>query len=118
MTADEARAMYRDQLDLHGEDIAIRRYTGTGTDRTHVDRPCRARVMGSTGTPELVGSVIQREHKIIVLAEDLEGESPAFTVKVGDKALVRDKELSIVSLDDSSCRIGVTLIAYEFTARG
>lgn len=117
MTAEEARQMYRDQMVLHGEDIAIRRYSGTGVDRTSDDRACRARVMGYA-PDELIGSITQGDRKIIVLAEDLEGESPAFTIVKGDKAIVRSVELAIMGVDDSTRRIGDVLIAYELTARG
>lgn len=117
MTPDEARAMYRDQLDLHGEDISIRRYTGTGVNRAHVDRTCRARVMGYAAA-ELIGDITQGDRKIVVLAEDLEGESPAFAIAKSDKVRVRGVELAIMSVDDSTRRIGSTLIAYELQARG
>ncbi len=117
MTPDEARAMYRRQLDLHGEDIAIRRYAGATPPRSYVDRPCRARVMGY-GPDELVGTVTQGDRKIIVLAEDLEGNSPPFILKKTDKAIVRGDELAILGIDDSTRRIGASLIAYQLHARG
>jgi hypothetical protein len=120
MTPDEARQMYRDQMDLHGETISIRRYTGTGLSRTHVDRPCRARVTGYAAE-ELIGSITQGDRKIIVLAEDLEGESPNFVIAKADKvydAVRFPNELSIQSVDDSTARIGATLIAYILQARG
>lgn len=120
MTPDEARAMYRDQMDLHGETISIRRYTGIGASRTHIDRPCRARVMGYTAA-ELIGSITQGDRKIIVLAEDLEGESPAFVITKSDKiydAVRFPNELALMSVDDSTARVGSTLIAYILQARG
>lgn len=117
MTPDEARAMYRDQMALHGETIAIRRYNGSGASRTYVDRPCTARVMGYTPA-ELVGAVLQGDRKIVVLAEDLEGESPAYAIAKGDKAIARGAEWAILAVDDSTRRIGATLIAYELQARG
>lgn len=117
MTPAEARRMYRVQMDLHGEDISIRRYTGTTQARTHVDRPCRARVMGYS-PDELTGAITQGDRKIIVLAEDLEGESPEFTITKSDRAVVRSTELAIMAVDDSTKRIGSTLIAYVLQARG
>jgi len=109
--------MYRDQISEHGETIAIRRYTGTGTDRTPTDRPCLARVMGYM-PEELVGNIVQGDRKIIVLAEDLDGESPPFVITKSDKAMVRGRELAIMAIDDSTRRIAGTLIAYELTGRG
>lgn len=117
MTPAEARAMYREHLQLHGETISIRRYTGTGTDRTHADRSCRARVTGYAAA-ELVGTTTQGDRKIIVSAEDMEGYSPVFEVVKGDKAMVRGAELAILSVDNSTRRIGSTLVAYVLQARG
>lgn len=112
--------MYRDQMDLHGEDIAIRRYSGATASRTHLDRPCRGRVIKGVNASELVGSVVQQNYRIIVLAEDLDGESPPFVITKSDKVVAtrfRD-ELAILDVDDSTRRIGETLIAYELIARG
>jgi hypothetical protein len=117
MTPAEARAMYLDQLTLHGEYISVRRYTGTGLSLTHIDRPCLARVTGYLAN-ELVGGINQGDRKVIVLAEDLEGESPNFFPTQRDKILVRGSELQIISVNDSTRRIGSTLIAYEIQARG
>lgn len=119
MTPAEARTMYRDQIELHGEDISIRRYNGIGVGRTYLDRPCRARVMGYAAN-ELVGSITQGDRKIIVLAEDLEGESPVFAITKKDKVVASRfaDELAIMSVDDSTARIGATLIAYVLQARG
>lgn len=117
MTPDEARAMYRDQIDLYGEDIAIRRYVGTGTSRPYSEKTCRARVLGDA-PKELVGGITQGDRKIIILAEDLEGYSPVFTVIKSDKAIVRGAELAIMGIDDSTRRIAGTLIAYELQVRG
>jgi hypothetical protein len=117
MTPDEARQMYRDQITAHGEVIYIRRYVGTGTGRPYTDKSCHARVMGYQ-PDELVGTVTQGDRKIIALAEDLEGYSPVFTPTKSDKAMVRGAELSIISIDDSTKRIGSTLIAYVLQARG
>jgi hypothetical protein len=119
MTPDEARAMYRDQFDLHGEDIAIRRYSGTGVGRTYVDRPCRARVTGYA-PEELVGGITQGDRRVIVLAEDLGGESPPFIIMKSDKVWAPrfPNELSIQGVDDNTRRIAGELIAYELQTRG
>lgn len=120
MTPADARAMYRDQLNAHGEDIAIRRYTSTGAaPRTYVDRVCRARITGYLPS-EIVGSITQGDRRVIVLAEDLEGESPPFAPTKSDKVVASRfvNDLAIISIDDSTRRIDGTLIAYEFQVRG
>lgn len=118
MTPEEARQMYRDQIEEHGEDIAIRRYSGTGVGRTYVDRPCRARVVGYS-PDELVGSITQGDRRVIVLAEDLDGESPPFKIMKSDKVVSsRFPELAIMAVDDNTRRIQGTLIAYDLQVRG
>lgn len=119
MTPAEARQMYRDQTNLHGEDISIRRYSGTTTSRTYVDRACRARIKGGAAV-ELVGTITQIKYRLIVLAEDLDGESPPFVIKKSDKIVATRfaNELAITDVDDSTARIGETLIAYILDSLG
>lgn len=118
MTPAEARAMYRRQLEQHGETIAIRRYSGTGTGRTHSDKEALARVVGY-GPSELVGGITQGDRRVIVLAEDLEGYSPPFVMTKSDKIYsARFGELQIIGLDDSTRRIDDVLVAYELQCRG
>lgn len=118
MTPEEARQMYRDQIEEHGEDISIRRYSGAGVGRTYVDRPCRARVVGYS-PDELVGTITQGDRRVIVLAEDLEGDSPPFKITKADKIVSsRFTELAIMAVDDNTRRIHGTLIAYDLQVRG
>lgn len=119
MTPDEAKQMYLDQIVDHGETIAIRRYSGPGVGRTYVDRTCRARVVGYSPN-ELVGSITQGDRKVIVLAEDLDGESPPFKITKSDKVVASRfaDELAIMGVDDNTRRVQGTLIAYELQVRG
>lgn len=119
MTPDEARSMYRDQIDLHGEDISIRRYNGTGVGRTYVDRPCRVRITGYSPA-ELVGSITQGDRRVIVLAEDLDGESPPYKITKADKVVAARfaNELAIMAVDDNTRRVAGVLIAYDLNVRG
>lgn len=117
MDAQTAADVYRQELDQYGEWIAIRRYAGLGASQTWLDVAVRARVKGFL-PEELVGSIQQGDRKLIVLAEDLTGYSPPRVILLSDKAIVRDRELAIIALDDNTRRIGATLIAYELVARG
>lgn len=110
--------MYRDQIALHGEDILIRRYPGVGVGQTPVDRECRCRIVGYA-PDELVGAITQGDRKVIVLAEDLAGESPPFLITKSDKVVDRaSKELAILGVDDNTRRVAGELIAYELHVRG
>ncbi len=117
MNAAAARASHRRMITEVGETIKIRRYSGTGNARTSTDYEVLARVMGYQ-PHELVGGIVQGDRKLIVLADDLEASELTLPVLKTDKAVVRGKELAIQGVDDSTRRIGGTLIAYEITARG
>ncbi|WP_249225651.1 hypothetical protein [Tardiphaga alba] len=114
MTPAAALDMHRRFIQEVGEDILIRRYTGTGSPRPKTDTATRARVMGYE-PKELVGSIVQGDRKIIALVDDLAGILPITT---NDKAVVRGKELAIKAVDDSTRRIAGTLIALEIQAGG
>jgi hypothetical protein len=114
MQAAEAQAQYRGALD---QTVTIRRYSGTGSTRTHADYNARARVTGYA--PEaLVGNVIQGDRRAIVYSADLDGVGFTQPVTNDDKLVVRGKELQIVAVDDSTRRVDDVLIAYELQVRG
>lgn len=116
MTPELARAMYR-RLIVSGEEIKLRRYTGTGTSRPFADYLLRAKVAGYT-PQELVGNIQQGDRNIIALAEDVFAAQFPVPITPNDKVIVRGKELAILSVDDSTRRIGGELIAYQIQARG
>ena len=118
------KADYRAIIDTVGEDIIVRRYTGTGTNRPKIDVPCRARVTGYAPR-ELVGVVQQGDRFVLVLAEDVtqpNTDSPPQSLTLpltpADKVVVRGKEMQIVAADDSTRRVGGELVAIEIQARG
>lgn len=117
MTPDEVRQSYREAMDAAGETISIRRFTGTGVGRTHIDTDARARVTGYQER-ELVGTINQGDRKIIMLVDDLIDAGFAVPVTPNDKVILRGSMISIVSVDDSTRRIQGELIAYEIQARG
>lgn len=117
-------ASYRSTLQQVGEDIIVRRYTGTGTDRPKIDVTCRARVVGYDAR-ELTGTIQQGDRHIILLAEDVSvpttdspPQSITLPLKTSDKVVVRGKELQIIAADDSTRRVDGVLIAIEIQARG
>lgn len=119
MNADVVKDTYRRMIDANGEIVMLRRYTppSGGTGRPRFDAAVRARVTGYS-PEELVGSIVQGDRRVIVLVEDLIARQFALPVLASDKIMVRGKELAIIAPDDSTRRIGATLIAYELTARG
>lgn len=112
--AERIAAQYKRSFDRVGEDIAIRRYSGTGQSRTFADTTTRARVTGYE-PKELVGTVQQGDRKLIALPTPLASILPLTTA---DKVVVRGKELAVVAVDDSTRRVGGTLIALEIQVRG
>jgi hypothetical protein len=111
-------------LDAVGEDIVVRRYTGTGTNRPKIDVHCSARVVGYAPS-ELTGVIQQGDRFIILMADDVtvpNTDSPPQSLTLpllsSDKVVVRGKELQIISADDSSRRVDGVLVAIEIQARG
>lgn len=117
MTPEETKDAYRRAMDVAGETILIRRYTGSGTSRPRFDAQVRARVMDFEPR-ELVGSIVQGDRKLIVLAEDLVTAQVPLDLRKGDKVVVRGKELNIEAADDNTRRVQGVLVAYELQVRG
>lgn len=117
MNPEETKQSYIAAMDAAGETVSIRRFTGTGVGRTHVDTDVRARVVGYQER-ELVGGIQQGDRKAIVPADDLVDAGFTMPVTANDKLILRGRQLSIVSVDDSTRRIQGVLIAYEIQARG
>lgn len=114
MTADEALAQHRAMINEVGEDIIVRRITGTGPTPAHTDIVTRARVMGYQPS-QLVGAIVQGDRRVIALVDTLSSMLPITT---NDKVVVRGKVLAIKSVDDSTRRIAGTLIALEIQCSG
>jgi hypothetical protein len=114
MTPEQVKDAYRRMLD---QPILIRRYTGTGSNRSKFECGVLSRVVGFE-PHELVGPVLQGDRKAIVLADDLVAAQFPLPLLKGDKCVVRGRELNIEAPDDSTRRIGDVLIAYELRVRG
>lgn len=114
MTPAEALETHRRFINELGEDIAIRRYTGSGPTRTHADTTTRARVMFFQPNP-LIGPAVQGDRKVITLVDNLSGILPVTT---DDRAVIGGVPLAIKAVDDNTRRIVGTLIALELTVSG
>lgn len=115
MTADEYRTSYRRIVDKRGEQVTLRRVNASPAEPTDVT--CLAVVSGYR-PEELIGGITTGDRRVIVLAEDV-GDFPVpFKIGGTDKVIVRGHTLNINVVDDSTRRIGETLIAYEFRCRG
>ena len=124
VNVDRILASYRRMLDEVGEDVIVRRYTGSGTDRPKIDVTCSGRVVGYS-PDELTGVIQQGDRHIILLAADVTApttdsppQSLTLPIKSSDKIVVRGRELQIISADDSTRRVDGVLIAIEIQARG
>lgn len=120
MTPAETKQSYITAMDNAGDpaaNVSIRRFTGVGTSRVPTDTSARARVVGYQER-ELVGGIQQGDRKVILLADDLIDAGFVPPITANDKLIVRGKQLSIVSVDDSTRRVQGILIAYELQARG
>lgn len=112
MTPDAALAMYRRQVDMHGQPVAIRRYSGTGPARSFVDTPTQAYVR-NFGSDELLGGIMQGDQRAIALVDDL---GPILPVTTNDKLVVGAKEFTIKN--PMKRVVAGVLIALEIHATG
>ncbi len=117
MTPDDCLETYRRHMEEVGEEITIRRYTGTGQNRPQTNVIVLARVM-EYDPQELIGTINQGDRKLIVLIDDLISSGFSLPVMKNDKTIVRGRELNIEKVDDNTRRINGVLIAYEIQARG
>src|SRR5262245_12186831 len=118
MNRDSITDTYRRMLTDNFEIVTVRRYlTGSGANRPKFDVEVKARVMGFS-PDELVGQVQQGDRKVIMLAKDLIDAQFSIPIKASDKVVVRGRECAIIAPDDSTRRLGTTIIAYELVARG
>jgi hypothetical protein len=125
MTPAEALDSYRRMMSGIGEDIAVRRYAGTGAARAVAQEAiARGRVIGG-GSTELVGQVVQSYRKVILL-NDPAANVPAGKVTLSallplrtiDKLFFRDLEVAIQDIDDDTRRIQGVLIALDIRVEG
>jgi hypothetical protein len=117
MTPDYLRGTYRRMLNERGETVEVRRYTGSGPNRPRFDCSVIAAVVGYD-EKDFVGSIVQGDRKVILLAEDLIEAQITLPIVSSDKIVVRGKELAIVAVDDNSRRVKGELVAYELQVRG
>jgi hypothetical protein len=110
MTPDQALKSHRAFINAAGEDIVVRRYG----DDAPTEATTRARVMGYLPN-QIVGSVTAGDRRVIALVDTLAAMLP-LTRK--DKLVIRGREVAIKAVDDSTRRIGGTLIALEIQADG
>jgi hypothetical protein len=97
-----------------GEDIIVRRFTGSGSPRPKIDVSTRARVVGYQPA-QLIGPIVSGHRKVIALVDSLETLLPITT---NDKLVIRGREVVIKAVDDNTRRVGGVLIALEMQVAG
>lgn len=105
---------HRAFANLFGEDVLIRRFTGSGNPRPKTDVGARAWVAGYQ-PQELIGPIVFGDIKVTVTVETLAAVLP---VTINDKVVIRGKELAIKSVDDYTHRENGSLVALEIRAGG
>lgn len=124
MTPSAARAMYRRQMQAHGETVTIQRKS---LDPAPQAQGLRARITGFS-PEELASGIDQGDRKVILLAEGVEREiaanrwpAPAVgapAILKDDTLMLRGAPMNVERVDDSTRRIAGVLIAYELTVTG
>lgn len=112
MSPEDALQMTRDLVNSNGQTVYIRRYSGTGPSRTHVDTATVAYVR-NYGSNELIGSIVQGDQRAVTLVDDLSGILP---VRTTDFLIVGGLPFAIKN--PMKRVVGGTLIALEIHASG
>jgi len=108
--------MWKKAMTRHGETIILRRIVANAPS---VDVTVPARVSGYA-PEELTAGRTQADRKVFILAEDVEASGFPLPLKQGstDRILVRGRLMTLTEIDDSTHRVGPTLVAYEIRATG
>jgi hypothetical protein len=114
MRPDQALASLRRQISMNGETVTVRRYSGAGPSRSHVDTDTMARV-AAYRAQDLIGEIVQGDRHVIALVDTLAAVLPLSTF---DKIVIRGKECAIKSVDDDTRRIAGVLIGLDIQVEG
>lgn len=114
MNVEQTKAQYRRDLT---ETVSLRRYSGVGGSRTHVDYASLGRVIGCR-PEQIVGLVQQGDSRAIVYADTLVANGLTLPVTTADKLVFNNKELAIIAVDDKTRCINGVLIALVLQVRG
>lgn len=113
MTGDELKAVYRSFV---MQPMIVRRYTGSGNNRPRFDALVRGHAR-AYDVEELIGTIVQGDQRVVVLAEDLIAKQINLPVTVADKVVLDGREMAIQASLARKALDG-TLIAYELQVRG
>ena len=111
MTADELKAMYKSMCLM---DLTIRRYNAARV-ATNYDVKGHIRPYGGK---ELVGTIVQGDQAVIVLADDLTAAGFALPITTSDKSISGGRERAILAPIGERRALDGTLVAYELQVRG
>lgn len=114
MSPEEVKKTYAKFLT---EKVLVKRYVGTGQNRSYFEIEVRARVMGFVPS-DLTGNIIQGDRRIILFADDLLDKGFVLPITINDQIVVRGRELAVTKPDDSTRRINGVLVAYDIQVRG
>ena len=124
MTPEELINQYRRALTDCGEDVAVRRYAGTGMARDVVQEAiARGRVVG-LNAKDIVGDIKLTDRKVIlindpgaVVPDGKVALSAMLPLTTNDKLFFRSHEVAIIYPDDDTRRVAGVLIALEILVR-
>jgi hypothetical protein len=111
------KARYRRALRQHGEPVLLLRQTGSGAFRPPMRWELRGWVQGYQ-PQELIGTIVQGDRKVILLAEDVNRAQIGLPITTADALIVRGRQLAIGVIDDSTHRNGTELVAFELKVTG
>jgi hypothetical protein len=125
MMAADVLQRYRSIFAEIGEDIAVRRYAGTGANRVILQEAIARGRVERLGAEDIVGD-IKLSDRTVILINNPDAAVPDGKVALSallpllttDKLFFRDREFAILDPDDDTRRYAGVLIALELTVRG
>jgi hypothetical protein len=125
VTPEEGINRYRLAFADAGKNIAVRRYSGTGSDRSVAQEAIARGCVIGLGAKDVVGDIKITDRKVI-LFNDPDAEVPAGKVALSallplrssDTLAFREREVAILNADDDTVRVAGVLIALNIVVRG
>ena len=118
MTPQQAISALDRALAAHGTDAVLRRWTGTGPARTHVDVTVRVRAEDYQPA-ELVGGIMQGDTRVIMSPSQVIAAAwpgPQDWPRIGDKLVIDGPERNIEAAPP--VRIGGVVVRLNLQVRG
>lgn len=113
IAAEAIKAIYRQAC---RETVAVRRFTGSGSNRPYTDVSARGRVLPPAEAKALIANIQQHERAILILVEDLVSGGFSLPLTHAEKVVVEGTKELALAIHEKRTALDGTLIAYVVKA--